>query len=285
MVHLRRDTWCTKWCDVGSETRGAFATSGFIALRVKSSRRPRQHLEQRRATGQKLPLFGIPFAVKDNIDVAGVPTTAACAALGRSPTTHATVVARLLAAGAIYVGKTNLDQLATGLVGVRSPYGIPTNPFNADMIPGGSSSGSAVAVASGRQRLRWGPTPPARARAGRFQQNRRPQTDPRSAQHHRRGPCMSIARLRLGLCADCRRCAIGGRNRQRVRRRRPFSRPDANETSFVGGELPSAFRFGVPQAPISSSSVTTTRVDVSSAPFASLPSWGAGGHHRLGPVP
>jgi len=97
----------------------------------------------------QLPLYGIPVAVKDNIDVAGVPTTAACPAFSYVPSHDATSVARLRAAGAIMIGKTNLDQFATGLVGVRSPYGIPNNPIRGDLIPGGSSSGSAVAVSAG----------------------------------------------------------------------------------------------------------------------------------------
>jgi len=98
---------------------------------------------------ERLPLFGIPFAVKDNIDVAGMPTTAGCPAFAYTPSETAPVVARLLAAGAVLFGKTNLDQFATGLVGTRSPYGVPRNPFDARFIPGGSSSGSAVAVAAG----------------------------------------------------------------------------------------------------------------------------------------
>ncbi len=97
----------------------------------------------------KLPLFGIPFAVKDNIDVAGMPTTAGCAAFAYTPEVSATVVTRLEAAGAILIGKTNMDQFATGLVGTRSPYGICSSVFDARYISGGSSSGSAVAVASG----------------------------------------------------------------------------------------------------------------------------------------
>jgi allophanate hydrolase len=96
-----------------------------------------------------LPLWGIPFAVKDNIDVAGLPTTAACPAFAYDPKADATVVARLRAAGAIVIGKTNLDQFATGLNGTRSPYGAPRSVFDPDYVSGGSSSGSAVAVAAG----------------------------------------------------------------------------------------------------------------------------------------
>ncbi|WP_428245550.1 allophanate hydrolase [Ferrovibrio sp.] len=95
------------------------------------------------------PLYGIPFAVKDNIDVAGLPTTAACPTFAYTPAKSATAVEKLEAAGAIVIGKTNLDQFATGLVGVRSPYGVAVNPFNKDYVPGGSSSGSAVAVSAG----------------------------------------------------------------------------------------------------------------------------------------
>ena len=96
-----------------------------------------------------LPLFGALFAVKDNIDVAGMTTTAACPAFGYVPPRSAAVVDALEAAGAILVGKTNLDQFATGLVGTRSPYGAVPNAFDPALISGGSSSGSAVAVAAG----------------------------------------------------------------------------------------------------------------------------------------
>lgn len=95
------------------------------------------------------PLWGIPFAIKDNIDAAGAPTTAACPAFAYEAEADAFVVARLRRAGAIWIGKTNLDQFATGLVGVRSPYGAPRNALDPEIVPGGSSSGSAVAVARG----------------------------------------------------------------------------------------------------------------------------------------
>jgi len=98
---------------------------------------------------EALPLYGVPFAVKDNIDVAGLPTTAACPAFAYRPARSASVVEKLVEAGALLVGKTNLDQFATGLTGIRSPYGVPRNPFDPAFVPGGSSSGSAVAVAAG----------------------------------------------------------------------------------------------------------------------------------------
>ncbi|SMP53472.1 allophanate hydrolase [Noviherbaspirillum suwonense] len=96
---------------------------------------------------EKFPLFGLPFAVKDNIDVAAMATTAACPAYAYVPAASAQVVERLQAAGAILIGKTNLDQFATGLVGTRSPYGAVRNAVDMDYVSGGSSSGSAVAVA------------------------------------------------------------------------------------------------------------------------------------------
>ena len=102
-----------------------------------------------RGGDKSLPLYGIPVAVKDNIDVAGLSTTAACPAFLYSPGKDATAVARLRAAGALVIGKTNLDQFATGLVGVRSPYGIGRNLFDDKLIPGGSSTGSALAVGAG----------------------------------------------------------------------------------------------------------------------------------------
>jgi len=120
----------------------------FISLRDEKDALTHAESLTRKDAAQ-LPLLGVPVAVKDNIDVLGMPTTAACPAFSYLPAHDATAVARLRTAGAIIIGKTNLDQFATGLVGVRSPYGIPNNPMRGDLIPGGSSSGSAVAVSAG----------------------------------------------------------------------------------------------------------------------------------------
>lgn len=106
-------------------------------------------VEQRLARGEDLPLAGVVVAVKDNIDVAGMLTTAACPEYGYTPEQSATAVRRLIDAGAIVLGKTNLDQFATGLVGTRSPYGPVRNALDENLVSGGSSSGSAVAVALG----------------------------------------------------------------------------------------------------------------------------------------
>jgi allophanate hydrolase len=125
----------------------------FIALREEADALAEaKALAAERAADRTLadrPLFGVPVAIKDNIDVAGLPTTAACPAFAYTPKVDATCVARLKRAGAIVIGKTNLDQFATGLVGVRTPYGIPRNVFDPTLIPGGSSSGSAIAVSAG----------------------------------------------------------------------------------------------------------------------------------------
>ncbi|MFE6924021.1 allophanate hydrolase [Nocardia sp. NPDC057663] len=106
-------------------------------------------LERRIGEGEDLPLAGLLLAVKDNVDVAGLPTTAACPEFAYPATETATAVARLVAAGALVLGKTNLDQFATGLVGTRSPYGAVRNALYPELISGGSSSGSAAAVALG----------------------------------------------------------------------------------------------------------------------------------------
>ena len=108
-----------------------------------------RQIDERVASGESLPLAGVPFAVKDNIDVAGLTTTAACPDFAYRPAVNAPVVERLLEAGAVVVGKTNLDQFATGLTGTRSPYGSLGCVLNREYVSGGSSSGSAVLVAAG----------------------------------------------------------------------------------------------------------------------------------------
>jgi allophanate hydrolase len=120
----------------------------FISLRGEAEVVAEARLLAREGHNDR-PLYGVPVAVKDNIDVRGLPTTAACPAFAYQPAADASSVARLRRAGAIMIGKTNLDQFASGLVGTRSPYGIPRNLFDRSLIPGGSSSGSALAVAAG----------------------------------------------------------------------------------------------------------------------------------------
>lgn len=135
-VIRRRDAWPDRAVFITVKPDGALRDAAETLLR--------DHPEP-----GSLPLWGVPFAVKDNIDVAGLPTTAACPAFSYDPGEDAFTVARLRAAGGLVVGKTNLDQFATGLNGTRSPYGAPRSVFDADYVSGGSSSGSAVAVAAG----------------------------------------------------------------------------------------------------------------------------------------
>ena len=126
----------------------AIATEGLAPVWIALADRDTA-IQRAREVDSSLPLAGVPFAVKDNIDVAGMPTTAGCPAYSYMPERTATVVQRLFDAGAVLIGKTNLDQFATGLVGVRSPYGACSNVFDPRYISGGSSSGSAIAVAKG----------------------------------------------------------------------------------------------------------------------------------------
>jgi allophanate hydrolase len=116
----------------------------FISLREEH-----EAIAEAKALNEKGELYGVPLVVKDNIDIAGTPTTAACPAFAYQAEEDAEVIRRLKCAGAIVIGKTNLDQFATGLVGLRTPYPAPRNPLRGDLIPGGSSAGSAVAVAAG----------------------------------------------------------------------------------------------------------------------------------------
>lgn len=121
----------------------------WITLTAESDAVAQAAALEGRTAPDALPLYGVPFAVKDNIDVAALPTTAACPAFRYVPDTSAPAVERLMAAGAICIGKTNLDQFATGLCGVRSPYGMVPCIFNQDYPAGGSSSGSAFVVGAG----------------------------------------------------------------------------------------------------------------------------------------
>ncbi|HVT05956.1 MAG TPA: allophanate hydrolase, partial [Polyangia bacterium] len=204
-------------------------------------------LERRHASGEPLPLYGQSFAVKDNIDVAGLPTTAACPALATTPARHATVVARLIRAGALCVGKTNLDQLATGLTGVRSPYGIPRNPFDERYVVGGSSSGSAVAVAVGLVDFALGTDT---AGSGRVPAafNNIVGLKPSRGLFSAAGvvpacpslDCVSIFSLTV---EDAQRVADLARGTDDAD---PFSRPEADAFAFSAGPRPPRFRFGVP---------------------------------------
>ena len=206
-------------------------------------------LERRHARGEPLPLYGQSFAVKDNIDVAGLSTTAACPALATTPARHATVVARLLQAGALCVGKTNLDQLATGLTGVRSPYGIPRNLFDERYVVGGSSSGSAVAVAAGLVDFALGTDT---AGSGRVPAafNNIVGLKPSRGIFSTAGvvpacpslDCVSIFSLTV---EDAQRVAEIARGADDAD---PFSRPEADGFAFTGGVRPPRFRFGVPAA-------------------------------------
>jgi allophanate hydrolase len=205
-------------------------------------------VEQRRADGEDLPLYGLPFAVKDNIDVAGLPTTAACPAFAYTPAVHAPVVERLIAAGAIPVGKTNLDQFATGLVGVRSPYGVPRNPFDARFIPGGSSSGSAVAVANGTVSFALGTDTAGSGRVPAAFNNLvglKPSRGLLSARGVvpacRSRDCVSVFGLTVGDVARVADVARGFDAGD------PYSRVEADAIRF-GGAAPGRFRFGVPAA-------------------------------------
>jgi allophanate hydrolase len=206
-------------------------------------------VEQRRAAGERLPLYGLPFAVKDNIDVGGLPTTAACPAFAYTAAADAPVVARLVAAGAIVIGKANLDQFATGLVGVRSPYGVPKNPFDARYIAGGSSSGSAVAVAAGLVSFALGTDTAGSGRVPAAFNNivglkpsrgLLPATGVVPA--CRSLDCVSVFAL---TCADASRVAAVARGFDPAD---PFSARGAGDVPLEPEPLPPAFRFAVPRA-------------------------------------
>ena len=165
-----------------------------------------------------LPLYGIPFAVKDNIDVAGMPTTAACKEFARRPARSATVVDRLIQAGAILVGKTNLDQFATGLVGVRSPYGpvaqsvrpaLHLRRLELGLRRGGLYGHGQFCAGHGHRGFR--------SRARGIQQHRRAEADAGLAELFGRAAGVPDARLRLDPGAHLRRCPAGPANGQGIR--------------------------------------------------------------------
>ncbi len=194
----------------------------------------------------KLPLYGVPFAIKDNIDLAGAPTTAACPAFAYTPAESAFVVQRLLDAGAIPIGKTNLDQFATGLVGVRSPHGTPKNPFHPEMIPGGSSSGSACTVSAGLVSFSLGTDTAGSGRVPASFQNL-VGVKPTRGWLSTRGvvpacrslDCVSVFALTVGDATAVTQIAAGYDSAE------PFSRPARSEFT---PPLSTPFRFGVPAA-------------------------------------
>jgi allophanate hydrolase len=205
-------------------------------------------LTARREAGEVLPLFGVPFAVKDNIDVAGLPTTVACPALEHVPSESNPVVERLIGAGAIVIGKSNMDQLAMGLVGVRSPYGVPVNPFDARMIPGGSSSGSAVAVATGQVSfaLATDTAGSGRVPAG-F--NNVVGLKPTRGALSTRGvapACRSIDCVTVLAMTVADACAVADIGKG-WDERDPFSRPDAGDIVFAPGARVWSRRLAVPR--------------------------------------
>ncbi|HUN68068.1 MAG TPA: allophanate hydrolase [Burkholderiales bacterium] len=202
---------------------------------------------ERRGPGG-LPLFGIPFAIKDNIDLARHPTTAACPDYRYVADSSAPVVERLLAAGAIAVGKTNLDQFATGLVGVRSPYGVPGNGFDPAYIPGGSSSGSAIAVAAGLASFSLGTDTAGSGRVPAAFNNivgHKPTCGLLSTggvvPACRTLDCISIFALTAGDAAAVLRAARGFDSADPYSRRVPAAGLRATPTTFAG------CRFGVPR--------------------------------------
>jgi allophanate hydrolase len=207
-----------------------------------------REVEQRHGRGEVLPLYGVPFGVKDNIDVAGLPTTAGCPAFAYTPAAHAPVVERLVAAGAIVVGKTNMDQFATGLVGARSPYGVPRNSFDAALIPGGSSSGSAVAVASGAVSFALGTDTAGSGRVPAAFNNivgLKPSRGLLSARGVvpacRSRDCVSVFGLTVDDVVRVADAACGFDEAD------PYARREADGFSFRGSPPPARFRFGVPR--------------------------------------
>ena len=168
---------------------------------MKRSGRAHAQLEAEGPRGRKF--WGVPFAVKDNIDIAGMATTAACPGFAYTATTTAPAVQRLLDEGALLIGKTNLDQFATGLVGTRSPYGVPRNVFDAGLRAGRLFLRFRLRGRSRHRPLRtWHRHRRLRPRPGGVRQHRRPEADARQCVRARRGACVSLARHHLGVRVD-----------------------------------------------------------------------------------
>ncbi len=238
--------------EVVEDVLGRIAKRGADGVWIALAARDRllddaRALARRRAAGEQLPLYGLPFAVKDNMSVAGIATTAACPAFAYQPEAHAPVVARLIAAGALVIGKTNLDQFATGLVGVRSPYGIPRNLFDDRYIVGGSSSGSAVSVAAGLVSFALGTDTAGSGRVPAAFNNivgLKPSRGLLSTSGVvpacRSLDCVSVFAPTVEEAVAVAEVARGYDAAD------PASRPEADAFRFVPGPCPPRFRFGVP---------------------------------------
>jgi len=198
---------------------------------------------------QSLPLYGVPFAIKDNIDLVGIPTTAACPDFAYVPDESAAVVSALISAGAIPLGKTNLDQFATGLVGTRSPYGEGKNAFNPDYISGGSSAGSAIATALGQVSFALGTDTAGSGRVPAVLNNlvgHKPTKGLLSTRGVvpacRTLDCVSLFALTCEDAAHLMECAAAYDQAD------PYARPNTfyNRLRYFSTNAPGHFRFGVP---------------------------------------
>jgi len=221
--------------------------NAWIATRDREQLRSRARTLQETTDPEESMLFGIPFAIKDNIDAAGLSTTAGCPSYAYDPDEDATVVDRLRAEGAILVGKTNLDQFATGLVGTRSPYGPCHNPFDPEYISGGSSSGSAVAVATGvvpfalgTDTAGSGRVPAAMTNVVGLKPSRGLLSTDGVVPACQTLDCVAVFALTAADALRVERVAAGHDPAD------PYSRPDADGFDLTMPDPPADFRVGVP---------------------------------------
>jgi len=221
--------------------------NAWITTRDPAALRSRARAVGRTATPSEAPLFGVPFAVKDNVDAAGMTTTAGCPAYAYEPEADATVVERLRDAGAILVGKTNMDQFATGLVGTRSPHGPCRNPFDPEYVSGGSSSGSAVAVATGMVPFALGTdtagsgrVPAAMTNVVGLKPTRGLLSTAGVVPACRTLDCVAVFALTAADALRVERVAAGSDPADL------YSRPDADDADLSMPDPPDDFRFGVP---------------------------------------